>query len=131
MKIIKESELIQGKDFVICYYRDQYGGYSFPCTESGLVDVLSLCPEAIDSYAKCVSGEFKTYGPAFVEMRPYRYICSAIGLCDVCGEEVVLQGFTCPCSCGADYNSSGQRLAPREQWGEETGECLADILKVA
>ena len=24
--------------------------------------------------------------------------------------------------CGKDYNSSGQRLAPRSQWGEETGE---------
>lgn len=28
--------------------------------------------------------------------------------------------------CGADYNSSGQRLAPRAQWGEETGETAAD-----
>lgn len=24
--------------------------------------------------------------------------------------------------CGTEYNSAGQRLAPREQWGEETGE---------
>jgi hypothetical protein len=30
--------------------------------------------------------------------------------------------------CGADYNMSGQMLAPREQWGEETGETVADIL---
>lgn len=28
--------------------------------------------------------------------------------------------------CGADYNSAGQRLAPRSQWGEETGETAAD-----
>lgn len=28
---------------------------------------------------------------------------------------------TCP-SCGSEYNGSGQRLAPRSQWGEETGE---------
>lgn len=25
-----------------------------------------------------------------------------------------------------EYNSSGQMLAPREQWGEETGETAAD-----
>jgi hypothetical protein len=31
--------------------------------------------------------------------------------------------FTVTCdSCGADYNQSGHRLAPRSQWGEETGE---------
>jgi len=47
--------------------------------------------------------------------------------CD-CGEEVYCDGFTNTCECAADYNSSGQRLAPREQWGEETGESLADIL---
>jgi hypothetical protein len=45
----------------------------------------------------------------------------AVGLCD-CGREVVLDAFTCPCDCGRDYNWAGQLLAPREQWGEETGE---------
>lgn len=28
--------------------------------------------------------------------------------------------------CGAEFNSSGQLLAPRSQWGEETGETDAD-----
>ena len=37
-------------------------------------------------------------------------------------------GFTNTCLCGADYNMSGQRLAPRSQWGEETGETADDIL---
>lgn len=46
--------------------------------------------------------------------------------CD-CGEEIMCHGFTSTCECGADYNMSGQRLAPREQWGEETGETYADI----
>ena len=36
---------------------------------------------------------------------------------------------TCP-DCGADYNSSGQQLADRSQWGEETGEHLSDILRI-
>jgi hypothetical protein len=51
------------------------------------------------------------------------------GTC-VCGEEVEFSGFTNTCECGRDYNSSGQELAPRSQWGEETGESLADILSI-
>ncbi len=49
--------------------------------------------------------------------------------CD-CGEELICDGFTNTCDCGADFNGSGQRLADRSQWGEETGEHLADILRI-
>ena len=46
-----------------------------------------------------------------------------------CGEELECGGFTNTCpSCGADFNWAGQRLAPRAQWGEETGETAAEIL---
>lgn len=46
-----------------------------------------------------------------------------------CGADVVCSGFTATCRhCGADYNSAGQRLAPREVWGEETGEQASDVL---
>ena len=52
----------------------------------------------------------------------------ALGQCS-CGEEVLLSGFTNTCDqCGKDYNLSGQELAPRSQWDEETGESLSDIL---
>lgn len=47
-----------------------------------------------------------------------------------CGQEVYCSGFTNTCECGADYNHAGQLLAPRSQWGEETGESVADILSV-
>ena len=40
-----------------------------------------------------------------------------------CGEWLSLHNFTNTCpQCQADYNASGQLLAPRSQWGEETGE---------
>lgn len=40
-----------------------------------------------------------------------------------CGKWMSLDKFTNTCSkCGADYNGSGQLLASRYQWGEETGE---------
>ena len=45
--------------------------------------------------------------------------------CD-CSEDVWCFDFTQTCECGADYNMSGMKLAPREQWGEETGEHWSD-----
>ena len=63
-----------------------------------------------------IDGEFGTYTEP------------AEGRC-VCGRIVVLAGFTCTCECGRDYNSAGQELAPRSQWGEETGETAADIMR--
>lgn len=44
-----------------------------------------------------------------------------------CGETVRLDRFTNTCNCGREYNMDGSLLAPRSQWGEETGETAADI----
>lgn len=42
--------------------------------------------------------------------------------CD-CGKVIKLRAFTNTCpSCGTEYNAFGQELAPREQWGLDTGE---------
>lgn len=41
--------------------------------------------------------------------------------CD-CGREVECHNFTNTCYCGKEYNFNGSALAPREQWGYETGE---------
>lgn len=45
-----------------------------------------------------------------------------------CGREVLCAEFTNTCECGIDYNMSGQMLAPRSQWGEETGERPEDCV---
>lgn len=48
--------------------------------------------------------------------------------CD-CGEEIECSRFTNTCyECRIDYNDSGDQLAPREHWGEETGESWTDIV---
>lgn len=48
--------------------------------------------------------------------------------CD-CGTALWCSSFTNTCEgCGADYNGSGSKLAPRWQWGEETGEQASDML---
>lgn len=41
--------------------------------------------------------------------------------CD-CGRHLSCYGFTTTCECGRDYNWNGSQLAPRSQWGYETGE---------
>jgi len=56
-----------------------------------------------------------------------RKIQNAVIECVDCGSPVELfNAFTITCDCGADYNWAGQRLAPRSQWGEETGESWED-----
>ena len=47
--------------------------------------------------------------------------------CD-CGRTLELPDFTNTCECGRDYNQGGQLLAPREQWGEETGEHWSECI---
>lgn len=43
--------------------------------------------------------------------------------CEDCGKEVVLDNsWANQCSCGTEYNGFGQKLAPRSEWGWETGE---------
>lgn len=44
-----------------------------------------------------------------------------------CGEWLECDAFTTTCDhCHADYNWTGARLAPRSQWGEDTGEHWSD-----
>lgn len=128
MKIIKRSS----HETVTTYFLDFYyageagrggSGFSFECDERGTVKVTpDSCAEI--SYLACLNGEV---AGVKVERQPIRkherdYRVPAVGECNHCGAEVVLGGFTNTCDCGVDYNSAGQELASREQWGEETGE---------
>lgn len=47
-----------------------------------------------------------------------------------CGRTIELYAtaYTIECECGREFNTFGQELAPRQFWGEETGESLADIM---
>ena len=108
-------------------------GFGFDCDEKGNVDLSTMCTEAIENLSNCLRDVSEPDGKLIdrgIQTYHGRYTTPAIGLCEVCGRRVELDGFTCTCECGADYNSSGQRLAPRSQWGEETGESLSDILRI-
>jgi hypothetical protein len=133
MKIIRERTI----EHIVEYYRvfdradDPGSGFSFPCNDAGRVDTTLMTMEGRRNLRMCI---ITASQGIFVDKGAVKYerdvTIHAIGLCQ-CGEEVPLDGFTCPCpGCGRDYNMSGQLLAPRSQWGEETGESPADVARI-
>jgi len=100
---------------------DPHSGCEFDCDEHGNVDLAKLEKEKPAAYAnwlKCHAegrkSSVKTYRWHYTE--PAAIKCA-------CGCEVELDHYTNTCdSCERDYNMSGQELAPRQYWGEETGE---------
>jgi len=123
-------ELVEHVAYVRSFHwRDDPGaGFSFDCDESGAIDRAALYPEAIENLDKCLDGSFDVVDDG-VEKREWQHWEPAQGRCP-CGEIVYLDHFTNTCRCGRDYDSSGNELAPRDQWGEETGEHWADILRI-
>ena len=129
MKIIQQRETHEEVEYRLFYERVECSGsgFSFPCDENGNVNLAEMTPTG--SYQKCLNGEIQVKDGKIITFR-HTYTEPAIGLCD-CGKEVELFGFTNTCEgCGRDYNMSGQLLASRSQWGEETGESLSDILSI-
>jgi len=157
MRIIQARQHHKSVSHSLCWdYEGQLNhGFAFDCNEKGEIDPkLKSNPCGWASYQSCLKGETqvrvdvkydrdsnpipgsghtetrKLVGPR-LESREHSYTEPAVGLCNHCDSEVVLYGFTNTCEkCETDYNMSGQELAPREQWGEETGESLSDILSI-
>ncbi len=137
IKIIRHRELVETVSYTLSFRRKDCPGASWgpECDKDGNIDESKMNPvirgiwedvkkrrEAIDA------GLDPEYRRPFVQEFRNHYWEPAIGRC-VCGAEVALDGFTNTCDdCGRDYNSAGQELAPRSQWGDETGETAADIL---
>lgn len=122
-KIIKDRKREFIEDYHVFYeFNDREGaGYMFECDKHGNVDFSKLSPEGKRNYEECVNGVLDVTFRG-INKNVYSYVSPAILQCD-CGEHVELYGFTNTCDrCEADYNMGGQRLAPIEQWGEETGE---------
>ena len=127
----------QRKRIDIVEYGHQYrwkdspgSGYNFPCDATGAILADEMSEVAYESLAAChravAEGRMDDLGTTRYE---HAYYEPATIACDRCGEVVELRGFTNTCpTCGADYSLSGQLPAPREQWGEETGETASDIL---
>lgn len=112
---------------------DGCGGYSFECDENGVIEPLTN-QAAVENFRRCMAGEDGIIAKG-VDKREWTYRQAAIGKC-YCGAEVHLDHFTNPCNCGRDYDSAGNMLASREQWGGDgwnedgTPETVGDILRI-
>lgn len=129
IEIIQHGCMERGRNYMRSFSCGDGSGYSFPCSADGTLAPFT-CPEAAASWVRCgegvAAGSMTDNG---ITSWDWRVKMPTIGRC-TCGREVVLDSFTCPCDCGRDYNQSGQLLAPRSQWGEDTGESLGDVLRV-
>ena len=95
------------------------------------MDEATLQPDGLDNLRMCRSGQDRS-GRTIVrdgvmcEQRIIRH--PAVARCH-CGARLELASSwlnTCDV-CGCDYDGSGVMLAPRQHWGEETGEHWADL----
>ncbi len=128
MEIIQESHRVECVSYSheFRYLNDPGAGFAFECTEDGEVLNLLDRPAAAENYQKCLNGTHPVRDMGITK-REWSYTAPRIGRCD-CGCAVVLDRFTNTCDdCGTDYNMGGQALAPRSQWGEETGESYCDL----
>jgi hypothetical protein len=139
MKIIQQRERIENVHYSLHFGRKDCpgGGWGPSCDKDGNVDEAKMNPLVLKEWKKVqsrmdliLSGKDEEYHPPEVMKFVSVYTQPRIGICDDCGDQVYLEHFTNTCDCGADYNMSGHQLAPREQWGEETGESLSDILMI-
>ena len=133
MKILepRSTELID--EYSLVFDRPKYVGssYAFGCDKEGHVNTKALAKPALRNLMYCTRGTFPDGEQVVAQgVHTYTHLITnyAIGECAVCSQPVTLQSFTNTCACGADYNHAGQHLAPRSQWGEETGESVSDIL---
>jgi hypothetical protein len=121
MEIVRQRERKTVVEYYreYCFKRDSGSGFSFPCDAEG--KLVTMNPDALVNYQWCLDNLDKVDDCGIVE-RKHPWYEPAIGKCD-CGTLVELSGWTNTCdNCGLEYNSSGQVLAPRSQWGEEIGE---------
>ena len=127
LKIIEPARTIETVIRVLAFDRtDQPGaGWEFDCDEDGNVDESKLNANSRHTLELCRRGIGVLPGRRIVT---YRNTYRQARVVQCCSSHFELSGFTNTCpECSADYNWAGQRLAPREQWGEETGEHWADI----
>jgi hypothetical protein len=131
MKLIKNSERVTEVTYEAVFDSLEMNGcaYSFPCTWDGQIYPLKNELAEANLQKLLTDGMGGTY-TSKPEVRTWKhsYTIAAQWRCD-CGAIVYIAGRDETCErCGADYNASGQRLAPRSQWGEETGETYGDIV---
>jgi hypothetical protein len=107
----------------------QRKGYEGFCGQSFECDAQGNVKDPQNSfYLDALTRVGTEYEKPYVHTYEVKHTEPGIIRCEGCNHKVALWGFTNTCECGRDYNMSGSLLAPRSQWGEETGETASDIL---
>jgi len=111
MKIIKEKT----RESQESYYRefilkeDKLCRFIFDCDAEGNLDQTGWTVTRIQKYSDCINGKISVIDRG-VKKRVMNYTLPAIGICDVCGEEVMLDNYSCSCTCGANYTMEGKKV---------------------
>jgi hypothetical protein len=127
MLIIKKAH----RGFRTVYQRRYYhspnrpadGWYGFECDSSGRVFVEILKDKALDNYLQAsttftVDG-YPVYGGHVHSYELWESNC-AVGMCNHCDSNVLLNQYSNRCECGAEYNIIGQEVIP--YWHREHGQ---------
>jgi hypothetical protein len=136
-KFLKRSQRVVHVEYALYFERDNGlgGGWGPSCDKDGNVSQEELAAKPIarqewERVQDCIARGVPTgYLEPIIHEYRNRYVEPAVIECDTCQRPVTLHSaIENECACGAIYNMSGQALAPRECWGEETGETYADIV---
>lgn len=128
-EIIQEARWETGVELRRVFERrsDPSSGYSFPCDEQGEPLPGEMQAAGWRSYFYVLDHP-EQYADRGVVKRRWACRHPAIIRCP-CGKAVSLDdAWLNICSCGRDFDGAGNVLAPRSQWGEETGESLAEMM---
>lgn len=128
MKITKPRKRVKIEDYCrnFDYADSPGGGFGFKCNSEGHISEQWLGGNALRNLRGCLAGEIdghKIIDKGVIDFSKW-WVYPAEGNCDVCQKTVVLDSTWASCceGCGSEYSGRGQLLAPRSQWGEETGE---------
>lgn len=120
-RILRPSIYHEDVAYVLSYdWADNPGaGFGFDCNERGEVLTAGMPEVALENLRKCQNGQHKVSAPR-IQRSVNRWKEPAVLRCD-CGAEVELwDALTNSCEqCDRNYNMSGQKLAPVEQWEAE------------
>jgi hypothetical protein len=95
-------------------------GFSFDCDAEGN-PLPGMNPIARANLEDCKAGRISVT-PLELHRSEREVMSPPVIRCD-CGQKLTLwNSWATSCDCGREFNGSGQLLADRAQWGEETGE---------
>lgn len=121
LKDIKPRERITEDLYEIRFFKDEDGGFAFPCDKDG--NLFPMTEAARKNYVWCMANpERFRYCWNKKHHYQYTYTQEAIGKCE-CGAVVTLRNQylgACECeNCGRWYNLFGQELKDPKYWEED------------